>query len=175
MFICLYLSCLYFQIPRVQQIEMPHKTGTTGCILMHVQAPPPLTHFPVTPSFGEVGAAAMRPPTPTHTFILCPSTTPALWRRFTVFSPLLLLPGNPSDGRSPSSTPSYSSFLLSAKLSHFKPTECSLNIVFFLRFWNIFQTMASLGFPSVWVSLHNGRSNTSAAAELAEFRKITTF
>ena len=31
------------------------------------------------------------------------------------------------------------------------------------------------GFPSVSVCVHNGRSNTSAAAELAEFRKITTF
>ena len=35
--------------------------------------------------------------------------------------------------------------------------------------------MASLGLPSVSVSVHNGRSNTSAAAELAEFRKITKF
>ena len=53
-------------------------------------------------------------------------------------------------------------------------TGCSLNIVFFQRFWNLFRTLASLGFPSVSVSVHNGRSNTSAASELAEFRKITT-
>ena len=32
-----------------------------------------------------------------------------------------------------------------------------------------------MGFPSVSVCVHNGRSNTSAAAELAEFRKITAF
>ena len=36
-------------------------------------------------------------------------------------------------------------------------------------------SLAALGFPAVSVSVHNGRSNTSAAAELAEFRKITTF
>ena len=54
--------------------------------------------------------------------------------------------------------------------------EFSLDIVFFFRrFWNIFRTLASLGFPSVSVSAHNGRSNTSAAAELADFRNITTF
>ena len=33
--------------------------------------------------------------------------------------------------------------------------------------------MASLGFPSVSVCVHNGRSNISATAELAEYRKIT--
>ena len=56
-------------------------------------------------------------------------------------------------------------------------TGCSLNIVFFRRFFkDIFRTLASLSFPSVSVSVHNGRSNTSAAAaELAEFRKIATF
>ena len=62
-------------------------------------------------------------------------------------------------------------------------TGCSLNIVFFQTFWNIFRTLVSLCLP--WVSVcvhwtsrldrHDGRSNTSAAAELAEFRKITTF
>ena len=52
---------------------------------------------------------------------------------------------------------------------------CLLNIVFFRRFWNILRTLASLGFPSVSVCVHNGRSNTSTAAELTEFRKITTF
>ena len=37
-------------------------------------------------------------------------------------------------------------------------------------------SLVSLGFPSVSMSAHNGRSNTSAAAaELADFRKITTF
>ena len=36
-------------------------------------------------------------------------------------------------------------------------------------------SMASLGLPSVPVSVHNGRSNASAAAELEEFRKITIF
>ena len=35
--------------------------------------------------------------------------------------------------------------------------------------------MAFLGFPSVSVCVHNDRSNTSAAAELAEFRRITAF
>ena len=49
-------------------------------------------------------------------------------------------------------------------------TGCSLNIVFFWRFLNIFR---SLGFPLVSVCVHNGRSNTSTEAELAEFRKIT--
>ena len=54
-------------------------------------------------------------------------------------------------------------------------TGCSLNIVFFPSFFYIFRTLASLGFTSVLVSVHNGRSNTSAAAaELAELRKITT-
>ena len=43
-------------------------------------------------------------------------------------------------------------------------------------FEDIFWTLASRGFPSESVSVHNGRSNTSAAAaELAELRKITTF
>ena len=47
---------------------------------------------------------------------------------------------------------------------------------FFEDFEDIFWTLASRGFPSESVSVHNGRSNTSAAAaELAEFRKITTF
>ena len=41
----------------------------------------------------------------------------------------------------------------------------------FSKILNIFRTLASLGFPSVSVCEHNGRS----AAELAEFRKITTF
>ena len=50
-------------------------------------------------------------------------------------------------------------------------TWCSLNIVFFRRLKNIFRTLASLGFPSVSLCVHIG----SAAAELAEFRKITSF
>ena len=45
----------------------------------------------------------------------------------------------------------------------------------FPRFWNIFRTLAALGFPSVSVCVHNGRSKTSNVAELAEIRKITTF
>ena len=49
-------------------------------------------------------------------------------------------------------------------------TGCSLNIVF-LDF-KIYSGLRPLGFPSVSMSVHNGRSNTSAAAaELAEFRK----
>ena len=50
---------------------------------------------------------------------------------------------------------------------------CSLN---FLRFYDIFQTLAFLG-----VCVHftlgapDGRSNSSAAGGLAEFRKIKTF
>ena len=47
-------------------------------------------------------------------------------------------------------------------------------MVFFPRFRNIFRTLAS-SLPSVSVCVHNGRSKTSAAAELAEFRKITTY
>ena len=51
-------------------------------------------------------------------------------------------------------------------------TECSLNIVFFRKFQNIFRTLASLGFSSVRtpdfiLGPLNGRQNTSAAAELA--------
>ena len=61
-------------------------------------------------------------------------------------------------------------------------TECSLIIVFFRQFQNIFRTQASLGFSSVctpgfMLGLPDGRYNTCAAAasELVEFRKITTF
>ena len=55
-------------------------------------------------------------------------------------------------------------------------TECSLNIVFFSENFEIFRTLASLCFPSVSVCEHTpDRQNTSAAAELAEFRKITKF
>ena len=40
----------------------------------------------------------------------------------------------------------------------------------------MFLTLAPpLGFPSVSECVHNGRSNTSAAEELAKFIKITTF
>ena len=45
----------------------------------------------------------------------------------------------------------------------------------FSKISNMFQTLTSLGFPSVSVCVHNSRSNTSNAAELAEFGKITTF
>ena len=41
--------------------------------------------------------------------------------------------------------------------------------------YKIFKYIQDSGFPSMSVCVHNGRSNTSAAAELAEFRKITTF
>ena len=54
-------------------------------------------------------------------------------------------------------------------------TGCSLNIVF-LEDFKIFRTLAFLCFPSVSVCVHTlGRKNTSAAAELAEFRRITKF
>ena len=42
-------------------------------------------------------------------------------------------------------------------------------------FFEDFKIYSGLWPLSVSVSVHNGRSNTSAAAELAEFRKITTF
>ena len=46
----------------------------------------------------------------------------------------------------------------------------------FSKISNIFRSLlASLGFPSVSVCVHNGRSNTSTAAELSELRNITTF
>ena len=54
-------------------------------------------------------------------------------------------------------------------------TGCSLNIVFFPEDFKIFRTLAFLCLSSVSVSVHNGRANTSAAAELAEFIKITIF
>ena len=60
-------------------------------------------------------------------------------------------------------------------------TGCLLKIVvFFRKFQNIFRTLASLGFSSVctpdfMLGPLNGRQKTSAAAELAELRKITTF
>ena len=44
-----------------------------------------------------------------------------------------------------------------------------------LCFFEDFKIYSGLGFPSVLVCVHSGRSNTSTAAELAEFRKITTF
>ena len=37
----------------------------------------------------------------------------------------------------------------------------------------MFRTLASIGYHSLLVCVHNGWSNTSTAAELAEFRKIT--
>ena len=55
----------------------------------------------------------------------------------------------------------------------FYDTGCSLNIVFYFEDLKIFWTLAFLRFPSVSVCVHiPGRKNTSAAAELAEFRKI---
>ena len=51
-------------------------------------------------------------------------------------------------------------------------TGCSLNIVFFSELFEIFRILFSLG-VSVWT--HTRQVETSAAAELAEFRKITTF
>ena len=50
-------------------------------------------------------------------------------------------------------------------------TGCSLNIVFFSELFKIFWTLFSL---CVSVCTHT-RQKTSAAAELAEFRKITKF
>ena len=51
-------------------------------------------------------------------------------------------------------------------------TGCSLNIVFFTNFLNY----SELCLPSVSVCVHTpARQKTSTAAELAEFRKITTF
>ena len=48
--------------------------------------------------------------------------------------------------------------------------------VFFFEDFEIFRTLAFLRFPSVSVCLYiPGRQNTSAAAGLAEFRKITKF
>ena len=44
----------------------------------------------------------------------------------------------------------------------------------FLEDFKIYSGEASLGFPSVSVCVNNGRSKTSTAVELAEFRKITT-
>ena len=55
-------------------------------------------------------------------------------------------------------------------------TGCSLNIVFFFDHFIIIRTPAFLSFPSVSVCVHTpGRQNTSAKAELTEFRKITKF
>ena len=54
-------------------------------------------------------------------------------------------------------------------------TGCSLNIVFFSKILKYIPDFGLSRFPLGSVCVHNGRSNTSAAAELAEFRKITTF
>ena len=55
-------------------------------------------------------------------------------------------------------------------------TGCSLNIVFFFQDCQIYSGLWPLSVShSLSVCVHNGMSNTSAAAELAEFRKITTF
>ena len=47
-------------------------------------------------------------------------------------------------------------------------------LCFFRKFQNIFRTLASLGFPALCTPL-KGRQNTSAAAELAKFRKNPKF
>ena len=70
----------------------------------------------------------------------------------------------------------------SSDKSHcFKQRQCITNRVFikycvFLKYFKIFRTLVFLCFPLVSVCVHTaGRQNTSAAAELAEFRKITKF
>ena len=64
----------------------------------------------------------------------------------------------------------YSSGLLNM-LNGKRHTGCSLDIMFF----EDFKLYSGLWPLSVSVCVHYGRSNTSAAAELAEVRKITTF
>ena len=48
----------------------------------------------------------------------------------------------------------------------------TLNIVFFFEDFKIYSVLWPL---SVSVFVHNGRSKTVAAAEMLEFKKITTF
>ena len=52
-------------------------------------------------------------------------------------------------------------------------TGCSLNIVFFSENFKIFRSLVFLSSPSVYT--HKAGRKTSAAAELAEFRKIQNF
>ena len=54
-------------------------------------------------------------------------------------------------------------------------TGSSLNIVFFRNFSNIFRTLASLGFPRCQCVYSMAGQTPAIAAELKDFRKITTF
>ena len=64
-------------------------------------------------------------------------------------------------------------FQLMGPSNHIDPLiNWSMNIVFcFRRFLNIFWTLVSLGFPSVSVWVHNGRSNYSACSRTGRVRK----
>ena len=57
----------------------------------------------------------------------------------------------------------------------YKGTGCSLNIVFFQDFEIYSRLCVSVCTLDFTLGPPDGRSNTSAAAELAEFRKFTTF